>query len=108
MDYPGRYILINPPSPETLQTRLNDHGKLDEAAIKATIDSIPSEAQAAEISNKVIINDHLESAAKALSEFIYAKDDATQENGTGNDTTGGEEPKEAPEQMQIDAPAAES
>lgn len=114
MAFPGRYILINPPTPEALQTRLAGSGKLDEAAIKATIESIPSEAEANKISNKVIINDDLDSAAKSLSSFIYGKDEAAQENGAADEvkeeeTKGeGEEKEPSAEGMQVDPPAAES
>lgn len=115
MDFPGRYIVINTSSPETLQTRLTDSGKHDEATIKAIIETIPSEDQAGELSNKVIINDDIEAAAKALSGFIYEKDGA--QEGGPEDTEGtkdteesknDEEARGATEEMQVDAPATES
>lgn len=111
MEFEGRYILIAPASPETLQARLTDSGKHDEAAIKTIIASIPSEDLASEIANKTIINDDLDTAVKSLSDFIYEKDGvAIEENGAEDvgEAKDDEGVKEPAEEMQVDAPAAES
>lgn len=103
MDFPGRYIIINPSSSETFQARLSDMPKHDEASIKAIISSIPTEEQAAELSTKVIVNDDIETAAKSLSEFIYEKKTTEDDADEGDDDV-----KEADEMQVDEAPVVES
>jgi THO complex subunit 1 len=63
MDFQARYILVKPPTPETLASRLG----------KQSSEDVPDEAKIAEVYNHTITNDDLDAASTALSAVIFEK-----------------------------------
>lgn len=87
MDFQARYILIKPPTPETLRQRLQGSSTKDASAIESIIKALPADlddAKVAELFAITIVNEDLDQAAKALGTFIYG-------HGDGEDTTMGDD-----------------
>jgi guanylate kinase len=74
-----RVVFIAPPSAEELEARLRKDGALTEEEIqhrlKATQEEI-DQSSSGDLCDKVITNDDLETAYKALEEFIYENPEA--------------------------------
>jgi guanylate kinase len=82
MDFPGRYILIKPPTPDALESRLKGAGGHDDTAIKAIIDRLPEqldESKMLELFNHTIVNEDVEQSVKTLGEFLYKREDEVEE-----------------------------
>ena len=106
MDFPGRYILIKPPTPDLLQSRLKDAGGRDEAAIKAIIDGLPEQLDddeskmSSELFDHTIVNEDLEQSVKILGEFLYKREDEEVEEGEGRKAPNGEAATNGGEHME--------
>lgn len=88
MDAAARYILIEPPSPSSLQDRLSESGH-DEAAIQAILAKLPDETDGIKVAgsfDKTITNDDLEQAVEALRAYIFEKDGEEQQQQAEDDT----------------------
>ncbi|KAI1306314.1 THO complex subunit 1 transcription elongation factor-domain-containing protein [Xylaria venustula] len=96
--FSARVVFIAPPSIETLETRVRKDGNLPEDEIQNTLATALEqidESGSSDLYDKVIVNDDLDTAYKALEEFIYgtpeangvhvAGEDTTMENGTNGD-----------------------
>ncbi|KAI0976209.1 THO complex subunit 1 transcription elongation factor-domain-containing protein [Xylaria arbuscula] len=99
--FSAKVVFIAPPSIEVLEARVRKDGNLPEQEIQnrlaTALDEI-TESESHELYDKVIVNDDLETAYKALEEFIYgtppdangvhvAGEDSAMENGTNGDET---------------------
>lgn len=90
MDFQARYILIKPSSPEALEERLKAAGK-EESAIQDVIKKLPTEldpAKLGELFDTTIAEDDVDTAAKALGDYIYEK-------GSSNEDTDMKDSEEA-------------
>lgn len=105
MDFPARYILIKPATPESLESRLKDAGGRDNAAIKSIIDGISEldESKTSELFDSAIVNDDLEQTVKAIGKFLYEKG-GKEENKEDEVSAGDEAPNEGVK-MEVDATA---
>ena len=104
MDFPARYILIKPPTPESLEARLKNAGDRDDSAIKSIIDGLTEqldESKTSELYHSMIVNDDLEQAIKTISEFLYKKD-GEEEQKQEDEVPTAEEGLNGGEQMEVD------
>ncbi|KAJ4309448.1 hypothetical protein N0V84_011497 [Fusarium piperis] len=81
MDFQARYILIKPSSPEALQERLKAAGKED-STIQEAIKKLPTEldpAKLGELFDTTVADDDVDTAAKALGDYIYERGSASED-----------------------------
>ncbi|POR37139.1 THO complex subunit 1 [Tolypocladium paradoxum] len=112
MDAAARYILINPPSPSSLQDRLSKSGH-DEAAIQAILAKLRDETdeiKVAELFDKTVTNDDLEQAVEALSAYIFEKEgeDERRQQAEDDVAPAEAEAKEEPHRNDGDASMADA
>ncbi|KAL2680781.1 hypothetical protein Neosp_008384 [[Neocosmospora] mangrovei] len=101
MDFQARYILIKPSSPEALEERLKAAGK-EESVIQEAIKKLPTEldpAKLGELFDTTIADDDVDTAAKALGDYIYKKGGADEDTAMKDD----EEATDAKEAAMTDA-----
>ncbi len=83
--YDARYVLIQPPNMEALESQLKESG-VGEDEIQAVLSQAADEIEGAKLGgfDKIIVNHDLETACKGLEAFIYDKeeDDESPANGT--------------------------
>ena len=99
MDFTARYVLIKPPSPEVLQSRLQAAG-VAEDQIKTIIDKLPEqldESKTSELFDTTVVNDDLEQSHQSVVDYLYA----AKSGGSGED----EEMKEEEEVKEEDVKA---
>ncbi|KAI8628669.1 THO complex subunit 1 transcription elongation factor-domain-containing protein [Xylariaceae sp. FL1651] len=87
--FSARVLFISPPSLEELETRLKKIEGLSEEDFQRKLAAAQEEIQTADSSDlydKVIVNDDLETAYKALELFIYETPEANGVNGDGVST----------------------
>ncbi|KAM0436181.1 hypothetical protein ACHAPT_003073 [Fusarium lateritium] len=81
MDFQARYILVKPSSPEAFEERLRAAGK-EESDIQDTLKKLPTEldpAKLGELFETTIVDDDVETAARALGDYIYEKEGASED-----------------------------
>ena len=107
MDFPARYVLIKPPTPEALESRLKDAGGRDDSAIKSIVDGLAEqldESKTSELYHSTIVNDDLEQTIKTIGEFLYKKDGGEEEQMQEDEVAAGEATNGS-DQMEVDAKA---
>lgn len=70
----ARYIFIAPPSTEELEKRLRGRGTESEASILKRLEQATNELEYSKspgVHDVIIVNDDLDTAYKALEEFVY-------------------------------------
>ena len=107
MDFPARYVLLKPPTPEILQSRLKEVGNKDDAAIQSIIDGLAAQVedpQVAEIFNRTFVTEDLEEAGKAVGAYVFEKDsEDPMEEDEPTAEVNAEEAVNGGEQMEVEA-----
>lgn len=100
--FSARVIFIAPPSLEALEARMRKNESLSEEEIQRRLKSAQediAQSSSGDFYDKVIINDDLETAYKALEEYIYElpkangvhKDEVADEDITMDDDVNGDD-----------------
>lgn len=87
-EYSARYIFIEPPSIEVLESRLKDAGIPDDEVQGILMGAVKEieQAKSGRLFDKIIVNDDLEAACGGLEAFIYG----LEEEGEGTNTANGQ------------------
>lgn len=109
MDFQARYILVKPPTPKALAERLKSIGKESASEeILKTLASDLDETKTAEVYNHTITNDDLDASSTSLSDVIFEKKGAADEDededmdDAGNaEEEGGEEKSEDAQEQEM-------
>jgi guanylate kinase len=74
-DLKAKFIFVEPPSVEELEKRLRGRGTEDEEAVQKRLNQARKELDFAKtgVFDKIIVNDDLDRAYKALDEYIMAQ-----------------------------------